>query len=485
MTKDKVEQVKATLDLVRKLVTMDIYYSIYDEKCVVQYIYPEDGHKDGIFVGSVFQDPTGRLNEALETGKCIHNFLPMEKLGFTMEGNIVPIYEDGKVCGAVSSAYVPINQQQLAARELAIQSIYHLILAVDARNNHCSKWYFGNKQSRFPMDFRHFDDFCEKISGVVYAEDREEFQQFMELEHVYEQLQKKESIMMECRLESADGEYRWMELVFKRVEEYKSSDVYKNFLFMVRDIHERKAKEVEALRENQELIAQLRVNNQALFEQSMSDELTGLYNRKGLMYFSNTVLQPARKSNLYIYTFVADLNGLKYINDKFGHEQGDRAIRIMAEQLRKAAPSSAMVIRSGGDEFMILAMLEANSPSPKKTEKRFVEKMHEFNSKSTLPYIVEASYGWDFRSAVEVENIDECISYADQKMYEMKAQKKVPGNFTKVAQSEILRRFGSAKQEVLILSMDLDVQKEIASMFGDNYMVSVVESAEGLIKKMR
>jgi len=68
----------------------------------------------------------------------------------------------------------------------------------------------------------------------------------------------------------------------------------------------------------------------------------------------------------------------------------------------------------------------------------------------------------DFRSAAEVKNVDECIAYADQRMYDMKAKRKVPGTFTETAQSEISRRFGSARQEVLIFSMDNTVQKEIA-----------------------
>lgn len=484
MTKEKLQQLKSALELIRKLITLDIYYSIYDENCVVQYIYPEDGHKDGIYVGSVFHDPTGKLDEALQTGKCIHNFLPMEKLGFSMEGNIVPIYEAGKLCGAITSAYVPVNQQQLTARELAVQSIYYLILSIEGRNNHCNKLYFNNDTLQLSMDAQHFDDFCDKLLVNVYPEEQQEFREFTAMPYVHERLQTEKNIMMECRLRDKDQEYRWMELVFKRVEEFESSDVYENFLFMIRDIHERKAKEVSVLKENQELIAKLQRNNQVLFEQSITDELTKLYNRKGLVFSSMEIFQNARNNNLYIYTFVADLNGLKYINDNFGHEQGDKAIKKIAGMLKQAVPPNVIVTRSGGDEFIILAALEADSTVPGEIEKSFIENMKEFNSSSGLPYMIEASYGWDFCPVEKAINLDVCVSCADKKMYQMKEQRKVPGNFSQMAQDEISRRFSCVRQQVVILSSDTSVQKDIAALFDDNYLISVSEAVEDVTKRL-
>lgn len=485
MTNEKLQELKAAIDLVRRLIALDVYYAIYDEICVVQYIYPEDGEQDGIYVGRVFHDPTGKLQEAIETDKCIHNYLPMEKLGVIMEGNIVPVHENGKVCGAVSSAYMPLNQQQMNARELAMQSIYSLILSVDANRNLYTKIHFNNEMYDFPMESQHFDDLCQKTLEDVHPEDRDTFRLFTNMTHICEELREKDTISMECRLHRGNAEYEWRELIIKRILNFENADKSENFLYMVRDIHERKSKEEEVLKENRELIAQLRINNQTLFEQSMVDELTGLYNRKGLQYFSNSVLQSARKNGLYIYTFVADMNGLKFINDKFGHEEGDFAIQKMAKLLKSCAPTSATIIRSGGDEFFILAVLEANSTLPQKTEKRFLEKVKEFNSNSGLAYNVEAAYGWDFRSVAEIETIDECIGYADRKMYKMKSKRKVPGRFTERAQNEMFRRFGSAKQEVFIFSMNNSVQKDIAGFFDDNYIVSTFESAEALVQRLR
>ena len=484
MTKERLAQLKETLDITRKLITMDIYYCIYDTDRVVLYIYPDDGNKDGIYVGSVFHDPTGKLEEVLETEKCIHNFLPMERFGFSMEGNVIPVYENGELCGAISTAYVPINQQQLAARELAVQSIYYLILSVDMKNNHCNRLYFNYEIQQFPTDAQHFDDFSEKSVPDIHPEDAERFREFTDISKVWETLQREKTITMECRMRSLTGEYRWAELIFTRIEEYGGGEVYNTAIYMVRDIHERKSKEIEILQKNQELIAQLEANNNMLFEQGMTDELTRLYNRKGLVWCGMRLLKEASGSERYIYTMVADLNGLKYINDKFGHEEGDKAIRAIANLLRQVAPEPAIVCRTGGDEFTIMTMLEKDSQLPRELETQLVKSMKDFNHASGLSYMVEVSYGWDFRPAAEIENLDDCINQADKRMYIMKSRRKVPGRYSSKAQSEILRRFGSSKQRVLILSQDKEVQDEISGLFDSGYLLLISETAEDAIREL-
>lgn len=484
MTEERVKQLKETLDLARQLVTMDIYYCVYDDACVVQYMYPEDGDKDGIYVGQVFHDPTGKLKEVIQTGEGVHNLVPLEKHGMVMEGNVVPVFEDGRICGAVSSAYFPMNQQQLESWALAIQSIYYLILFVDGKTTHCNKVFYGTNSRCFPMDAQHYDDFFEKSLKYIYPDDREDFKRFTDFSYMSGLLQQKRFITMECRIKNGSDGYRWMELGFKRVENYEGSGVYENYLYMMRDIHEGKSKELEAHRVNQELIEKLKETNDALFEQSIRDEMTGMYNRKGLVHFSEKTLQTAMEDNLNVYTLVLDLNGLKYINDKFGHEHGDRAIQIMAKLLKQAAPESAIVIRSGGDEFLMLAALKADSGIPEEIERQFLENVRLLNSKGEFPYKIEASYGWNFCPADTVENIDACIRQADEKMYQMKRHRKVPGNFSEAAQKEISRRFGSAKQDVLILSPDSSVQKEVASMFDHAYQIWAAETVEEAMRKL-
>ena len=485
MTLKRLEQLKELLETTRKLISIDIYYCIYDTECIVQYIYPEDGDKDGIHIGSKFIDPTGKLEEVLETERCIHNFIPMDRFGFYMEGNLIPVYDNGELCGAISTAYVPMNQQQLAARELAVQSIYYLIMSVDMKNNnHCNRLYFNYETQQFPTDAQHFDDFCEKLVSYVHPEDAAQFLDFTEVSKVRERLQSEKTLTMECRLLSVSGEYRWAELILTRTDEFESTDAYNTAVYMVRDIHERKSTELSILRRNQELIAQLEKNNDQLFEQGMTDELTKLYNRKGLVWFGGSLLEEAKKSEQYIYTLVADLNGLKYINDKFGHEEGDKAIRTIADMLRETMPATAIVSRTGGDEFTVMAMLDKDSPLPGDLEKKLLKSMRDFNASSGLSYMVEASYGWDFCPASGYVNLDDCVKRADNKMYDMKSRKRTPNHFSGKMQNEIGRRFGSAKQSVFVLSANDELQENISELFDSGYRLIPLKTAEDALQQL-
>ena len=478
MTNKRLEQLKEALDITRKLISIDVYFCIYDTDCIVQYMYPEDGDKDGIHVGMKFVDPTGKLEEVLATEKCIHNFIPMDRFGFSMEGNIFPVYEDGALCGAISSAYVPMNQQQLAARELAVQAIYYLIMSIDLKNNnHCTRLYFDYEKQYFPTDAQHFDDFCEKSIPYIHPEDAARFAEFTRVSEVRDRLQRERTLTMECRLLSVSGEYRWAELILTRTDEFESAGEYNTAVYMVRDIHDRKSTELAILQKNRELIDQLERNNELLFEQGMTDELTKLYNRKGHVWFGGTLLEAAKNSGQSVYTMVADLNGLKYINAKFGHEEGDRAIRAIAEMLQEAAPASAVVSRTGGDEFTIMAMLEKDSQLPGELEAKLLKRMKDFNENSGLPYTVEASCGWDFRPASELINLDDCVNRADDKMYDKKFQGRMSNRFSGKAQMEIDRRFGSAKQRVFILSADAAVQREVAELFDSGYLLTPLSTA--------
>ena len=152
--------------------------------------------------------------------------------------------------------------------------------------------------------------------------------------------------------------------------------------------------------------------------------------------------------------------------------------------LRKAAPESAIVSRTGGDEFNIMALTEKDSQLPMKIEQRFVQSMKDFNQNSGLPYMVEASYGWDLRPASEVENLDECLKRADYRMYIMKSERKMPGRLSGEAQSELFRRFGSAKQKVLVLSEDKEVKTELANIFDSGCLLLSVETVEAAMKQM-
>ena len=111
-------------------------------------------------------------------------------------------------------------------------------------------------------------------------------------------------------------------------------------------------------------------------------------------------------------------------------------------------------------------------------EKKLLDSMKTFNESSGLPYLVEASYGWDLRSASDLSNLDDCVNRADDKMYEMKFGKRMSNRFSGKVQEEIGRRLSSAKQRVFLLSADNRVQEEAAKLFDERYLLFPVSTAE-------
>jgi len=89
---------------------------------------------------------------------------------------------------------------------------------------------------------------------------------------------------------------------------------------------------------------------------ALTDELTGLYNRRGFMTLAERQLKVGRRSGREMMLFVMDVDGLKQINDSFGHFEGDRALKVTAQALVETFRDSDVVARLGGDEFAVLAV---------------------------------------------------------------------------------------------------------------------------------
>ena len=111
---------------------------------------------------------------------------------------------------------------------------------------------------------------------------------------------------------------------------------------------------------------------------SLSDGLTGLYNRRGLFALGEHTMRSARRRAKGLGVIYVDVDGLKDINDRFGHAQGDEALRAVADVIRASIRESDVVGRVGGDEFVVLAeddpdvtrdLVDAAAP-PRRTRQR-------------------------------------------------------------------------------------------------------------------
>jgi diguanylate cyclase (GGDEF)-like protein len=151
---------------------------------------------------------------------------------------------------------------------------------------------------------------------------------------------------------------------------------------------------------------------------ALTDDLTGLHNRRGFFALAGQQIKIARRNDRWALLFFADLDGLKQINDRFGHSEGDRAIVRVAQILRDTFRTSDIIARLAGDEFAILAN-EASADSEKDIWARLKEHLGAEGSCDPR-YPLSLSIGvarFDPRSAVTLEDL---LEYADQAMYEAK-----------------------------------------------------------------
>ena len=177
----------------------------------------------------------------------------------------------------------------------------------------------------------------------------------------------------------------------------------------------------QALNKNEALTSRnerLLRNNQELNFQNSIDELTQVLNRRGFMEKAEKELKRAVKNGLSGMVFFADMDGLKKINDTYGHKVGDLAIQTEARVLSAAFRNSDIVGRLSGDEFAILSTgLTKGYISAIRTR---IEQLNLLLSQEAgLPVTLSLSLG-HVAFTPEKSNLDALLSRADEKLYEEK-----------------------------------------------------------------
>ena len=158
--------------------------------------------------------------------------------------------------------------------------------------------------------------------------------------------------------------------------------------------------------------------NQNLNFESKTDELTKLFNRRGFYEYGQQLLDVSVAAGQIGSVFFCDLDGLKTINDTYGHEIGDLAIKTEAKVLRAAFRDSDLIGRLSGDEFGVVA---PGLPARKmeKIRERFISINEEFSKEAGLPFTLSISLGpVDFDE--ETADLKELLKAADKVLYEEK-----------------------------------------------------------------
>ena len=166
-------------------------------------------------------------------------------------------------------------------------------------------------------------------------------------------------------------------------------------------------------------ISERRRTEQELWELALVDELTGLHNRRSFILLAEQVIKEAARAQRPVIALFADVDNLKRINDTYGHSEGDRALRLVADALRAACRESDIVGRLSGDEFAIL-LAEAHQDDG--LEHRVRGQVAE--AAAAFGYPLSVSIGTASCSADEPCELSELFARADTAMYEEKTAKR-------------------------------------------------------------
>ncbi len=171
----------------------------------------------------------------------------------------------------------------------------------------------------------------------------------------------------------------------------------------------------------------IKQKNQGLLQELnnlyVHDALTGLYNRRGFDTKSQELYEKARKRGKNFFIIAIDMDNLKIVNDRFGHMNGDLALKTIGAAMESAARDEEICARVGGDEYNVVGV-DYTQEQVEEYLSEFQEYLDDFNANSDLPYLVRASVGYYLWQPGDEKNLEDCINAADGQLYKFKREKK-------------------------------------------------------------
>jgi diguanylate cyclase (GGDEF)-like protein len=157
----------------------------------------------------------------------------------------------------------------------------------------------------------------------------------------------------------------------------------------------------------------------------LTDELTGLYNRRGLLVASEELMAETRRQGRACLILFADLDGLKAINDTWGHQVGDQLLIKAAQALKHSVRDRDVVARLGGDEFVAVMTWDSGvTVAPDVVKERLVRQVTAVNDSGELPCHLSLSVGILVALPGEEDSLESLLNKADEAMYSNKQAKK-------------------------------------------------------------
>ena len=156
---------------------------------------------------------------------------------------------------------------------------------------------------------------------------------------------------------------------------------------------------------------------------AVTDELTGLLNRRGFFSLAEQQMKMARRNKKRVYMVYIDIDNMKEVNDRLGHQEGDAALTDAAGLLKATFRDSDIIARIGGDEFVVIPV-ESEEASLKTITDRLQKNIEFHNQTTHRAHTLSLSFGISYFEPEEDNSLDRVLSRADKFMLEQKALKR-------------------------------------------------------------
>jgi diguanylate cyclase (GGDEF)-like protein/PAS domain S-box-containing protein len=234
-------------------------------------------------------------------------------------------------------------------------------------------------------------------------------------EHL-EKLAARPRYFTEFELRSAEGRRFWVRDYCQTVKAADGAVLFFDGILV--EITERK----KAERRLERVLDELRTTNEKLESLSLTDDLTGLNNRRGFFTLGHQQVKIAKRLRNEVFLLYLDVDQLKRVNDTFGHPAGDRLLGAVAAILKGTLRESDIIARIGGDEFAVLAM-RSKQGGEKALLGRLEERIRAHNLASPKRLQLSLSIGLVRHDPKKAPSLEEFLAQADYLMYQQKRGK--------------------------------------------------------------
>jgi diguanylate cyclase (GGDEF)-like protein len=213
---------------------------------------------------------------------------------------------------------------------------------------------------------------------------------------------------------------RWITHIFKSAHIHEISAFYV-LIFVVPFVYTLLGYLVN---EREHLLNKLKESEENFRQLSLLDELTSLQNRRGFIFLAEQQLKVVSRTKKGMLLLFADLDNMKWINDNFGHQTGDKALIDTANILKKHIREADILARFGGDEFV--ALIDNSSEAfSEMLARRIEESVENYNREGAQDFKLSLSIGFAIYDPESPCSIEELLAQADNNMYKNKEDKSV------------------------------------------------------------